>query len=419
MPRRSRRGSSLGTVIVLVVVIAFAVYYMQSGSDPLGLFKSMSEIATSVGGPITNTAVAALPQAGATNTPGAAAQPSFAGGTWWQVYFVNPLRLDESQELELRGKIPAQNYQGSIAEKLIGRIDAAQRTIHIASFETDLNDVANALVRAKERGVDVRWITDDEHGVEADKEPGHGQFKILKAAGIKVIDDERGGLMHNKFWLFDGQTVWTGSTNVTVSGMFEQDNNTVVIESSELAAIYEGQFEDMWNGNFNASSSSTVDQQSISIDGTRLQVLFSPEDNAVSHILPYVQNAQTSIAFLAFSYTQDDLGGAMIERKKNGVDVRGVFEATGSDTEFSEMIPLFCAKAQVRQDGNPSFLHHKVIIVDNRIVITGSLNFSENANEQNNENVIVIDNAEIAGLYTQEFQRIWAGGRDPEGISCK
>ncbi len=419
MPRRSRRSSSLVTIIILIAVIALAVYYVQSGSDPLGLFEAVSKVATSVGGPITNTAIAALPQAGATDTPGTTTQSSSGTGTWWQVYFVSPVRLDESQELELRSKIPAQNYQGSIAEKLVQHIDGAQKTIHIASFETDLNDVANALIRAKQRGVDVRWITDDESGIEADTKPGHGQFKMLKAAGIEIIDDERGGLMHDKFWLFDGQTVWTGSTNVTVSGMFEQDNNTLVIESAELAAMYERQFDDMWSGKFNAKSPSVVDQQSLSIDGTAVQILFSPEDDAISHIIPYVQSAQTSIEFMAFTYTHDDLGAAMIDRKKNGVDVRGVFESTGSDTDFSEMQPLFCAKAPVRQDGNPSFLHHKVIIVDNHIVITGSLNFTDNANEQNNENVIIIDNAEIANLYTQEFQRIWALGHDPDDVSCK
>jgi phosphatidylserine/phosphatidylglycerophosphate/cardiolipin synthase-like enzyme len=425
MPRRSRarRSSSIGLILVLIVII-YAVYYIQTGSDPLGVVKPISQaataLATSIGIPPRGTAAAVPTPASGKDTP-AAAQPFAVSGDWWDVYFVVPLRLNESEELAFRNKIPAQSYPGSIAEKLVQRIDNAQRTIHIASFETDLNDVANALVRAKQRGVDVRWITDDESGIQADTKAGHGQFKTLKAAGIPVIDDSRGALMHHKFWVFDGQTVWTGSTNVTVSGVFEQDNNTIVIESPELAAIYERQFEEMWGGAFNAKSPSAVNQQSINLDGTSFQILFSPEDKAISHIVPYVQSAQTSIEFMAFTYTHDQLGTAMIERKKNGVDVRGVFEATGSDTDFSEMSPLYCAKASVRQDGNPAFLHHKVIIIDDHIVITGSLNFTENGDEQNNENVIIVDNAEIATLYTQEFQRIWEAGHEPDSgkMNCK
>ncbi len=427
MPRKSRSkgGSAISTVLLLIVVVILGGYYMLSGSDPLGLFKSISGTATSVGGPTTNTAGATLTPV-ATNAPGAitdtpetAKQPAVVTGTWWEVYFTPALHLSTSQELQFNKEIPAENFRGSIAEKLVHHIDNAKKTIHIASFETDLNDVANALIRAKQRGVEVRWITDDESGIQADTKPGHGQFKMLKAAGIPIIDDGRGALMHDKFWLFDSQTVWTGSTNVTVSGIFEQNNNTIVIQSPQLAAIYERQFADMWSGKFNAKSPSTVDQQSLTIDGTPIKILFSPEDSAISHIVPYVQAAQTSIEFMAFTYTQDQLGNAMIERKKNGVEVKGVFESTGSDTEFSEMTPLFCAKAAVRQDGNPAFLHHKVIIIDNHIVITGSLNFTDNADEQNNENVIIVDNTEIAKLYTQEFQRVWDAGHDPDASKMK
>ncbi len=407
-------GSSAGTLVVLAAVLLFGAYFLFSGQDPLGLFG---------GGQAVNTTPVVVP----TDTPGPVAPP--AGKTpvvvqesWWQVYFVNPTKITDkqSEEYSLKG-LPPELMKGSITEKLIQRIDAAKKTIHIASFETDLNDVANALIRAKKRGLDVRWITDDESGITADTKPGRGQFALLKKAGIELVDDQRGALMHDKFWLFDGKTVWTGSTNITISGMFEQDNNAIVIESPELAAIYESQFEDMWNGAFNAKSPSAVEQQKLTINGTPVQVLFSPEDKAISHIVPYVQRAKTSVLFMAFTYTQPDLGAAMIERLNNGVKVSGVFESTGSDSEYSEMTPLFCAKAPVRQDGNPAFLHHKVIIIDNRIVITGSLNFTDNANQNNNENVIIIDNAAIAQLYTTEFQRIWGLAHDPEPgkLKCK
>ena len=96
----------------------------------------------------------------------------------------------------------------------------------------------------------------------------------------------------------------------------------------------------------------------------------------------------------------------MIDRYAVGVDVMGVFERVGSDTEYAELRTLHCANVPVRQDGNPSFLHDKIIIVDDT-VITGSLNYSSNADESNDENVIIITNPEIAALYMQEFERIW------------
>jgi phosphatidylserine/phosphatidylglycerophosphate/cardiolipin synthase-like enzyme len=124
---------------------------------------------------------------------------------------------------------------------------------------------------------------------------------------------------------------------------------------------------------------------------------------------------------MAFSFTDYPLAKAMIDRAASGVDVAGVFEKVGSETQYAELRTLHCAGVPVRQDGNPSFLHHKVIVVDQRFVITGSLNFSTSAEESNDENVIIIDNPEIASLYIQEFERVWAQGTDPDpaDIQCE
>ncbi len=339
---------------------------------------------------------------------------------WWQVYFVTPLKFgDKDETAYATNGLPASIYTGSIVEKLVQRIDAAQTSIHIASFETDLLEVTQALIRAQQRGVDVRWITDDEAGTAKDSQPGHGKFKLLTDAGIGVIDDKRGGLMHDKFWIFDSATVWTGSTNVTVSGAIKQNNNVIVIESPELAAIYERQWADMWSGKFNSKSPSTVDQQKLTIKDTNIQVLFSPEDKAIEKLIPYVQNAQSSIYFMAFTYTQPQLGQAMLQAAQRNVVVTGVFETLGSDSNYSQLKPLFCANLPVRQDGNPEFLHHKVIIIDERYVVTGSLNFTDNASQTNNENVIILDNPEIARLYLEEFQRVWQIAKNPDPVKIK
>ncbi len=434
MSAKTEKGK-FGSLVLLIVMMLAAALYLTSCSEITSALGTQVAIQATIdaGGPTNSpnneaTAIpdeaSEIPDAVATDSPKISSTKTASSSTannWWKAYFVKPLRLNESEELAFRAQIPAKNYKGSIAEKLIQNIAKAKKTIHISSFEVDLTDISNALIEAKKRGVEVRWITDDESGIDADKKPGHGQFKAMKAAGIEIKDDARGALMHNKFWLFDGKITWTGSTNVTVSGMFEQNNNVVVISSAPLTAIYESQFADMWNGKFNSKSPSTLDKQSLAIKGTNIQVLFSPEDNAMSQIVPYVKNAKSSVYFMAFTFTHDDLGKAMIDRKKAGVDVQGVFEATGSDTEYSEMLPLYCAKAQVRQDGNPAFLHHKVIIIDKRIVITGSLNFTNNADESNNENVIIIDNAEMAKLFLQDYQKVWAAGRnpDPAKMKCK
>jgi phosphatidylserine/phosphatidylglycerophosphate/cardiolipin synthase-like enzyme len=395
--RRTSKKNSTVTLLTLGLLVVLGIVYSLTGRDPGGLFATLTPTAA---------------QAPATATPPMVEAPTSANasGTWWEVYFTDPLNINDPG-----------NWQASVAGRLVEKINAAQTSIHIASFEFDLTPVAEALIAARQRGVDVRWVTDDEHGLEADEDPGHGQFAMLQEAGIEVRSDERSALMHNKFWIFDRQTVWTGSTNITVSGVFKQNNNVLVIHSPQLAEIYEAEFDEMWNGQFGPRSPSQLDTQAAVVNGSNMVVVFTSEDSALEDaIIPVVLGAQSSIRFLAFSFTDYPLAQAMIDRAAAGVNAAGVYEKFGSETDAAEMDTLLCGGVPVRQDGNSGFMHNKLIIIDDRIVITGSLNFSSNAENNNDENVIIIDNPDIAQLYVQEFDRIWSLAKDPDpaNIAC-
>ena len=377
------------STIVFIAVLVFGVYYLFTGSDPLGIFT----------------------EATATPAPTSVSLTiEEESASWWEVYFTDPARINNPV-----------NLRGSIPETLINYIDQAQETIHIASFEFDLTPVAESLKRAYERGVEVIWITDDEHGLEADEEEGHGQFAMLEKAGIQVLDDGRSALMHNKFWIFDRQIIWTGSTNITENGNFRNNNNVIVIHAPQVAVIYENEFSEMLKGEFGPTSPSTPADQSVEVNGTKIQVLFSAEDEVMDMLIPLVKGAEESIKFMAFSFTHDELGNAMLQMAQKGAEVQGIFETRGSETVYSELTPFYCNDVPVRQDGNPGTFHHKIIIIDNEIVITGSLNFSDNATESNDENVIIVYNADIASLYLQEFDRRWAEASepDPSDLACE
>jgi len=317
---------------------------------------------------------------------------SYNEGDWWAVMFTTP--GEES------------NY---IANQLIAQIDSAQTSIHIASFEFDLGEVANALVAARGRGVEVQWVTDDEYGIEADEDEGNHLFEQMEKAGIEVKDDMRSALMHNKFWIFDGKIVWTGSTNITQNGTLLNNNNVILLDSRELAEIYEGEFQEMWSNNqFGITSPSTSDQQNVNIGDSTILVRFAAEDGVATLLAELLGRAQSEIRFMAFSFTEDDMGGSILQQAKDGISVAGIFEKRGALTEYSEFPLLFCNGISVRLDGNPRTMHHKVLIIDRQIVVTGSFNFSSNADNSNDENVVIIDDPQIAGEYLKEFDRLWA-----------
>jgi phosphatidylserine/phosphatidylglycerophosphate/cardiolipin synthase-like enzyme len=184
--------------------------------------------------------------------------------------------------------------------------------------------------------------------------------------------------------------------------------------------IYEREFDEMWAGQFGPDSPSTVSDQRLVIRDTPVTVYFSPEDDVVAQLVSLVEDAERSVRFMAFSFTHDALGDALLARADRGVNVRGIFETRGSETEYSELASLYCAGLPVRQDGNPNAFHHKVIVIDGEIVVTGSFNFSESADQSNDENVLVIHNRDVADYYLREFDRRWAEAVEPAAaeINC-
>jgi phosphatidylserine/phosphatidylglycerophosphate/cardiolipin synthase-like enzyme len=318
----------------------------------------------------------------------------------WAVYFTNPV-------------IPFDDVtSGGIEENLIWLIDHAEVSIDAAVFEFNLQNVADALIRAHGRGVRVRMVYDDEH---TEEDP---QMEQLIEAGIPATPDERGAYMHNKFFVIDGYVVWTGSTNMTVNDAYRNNNNAIALISSELAANYTTEFEEMFGGQFGPESPANTPYPGTDVYGTWVETYFAPDDNVMSQLISLVSEAQQSIHFMAFSFTDYDLASAMVGRQQAGVELAGIFEARGANTEYSECRTLLAAGADIRLDGNPRTFHHKVVIIDGAVVVMGSFNYSTNATTANDENLLIIHNPEIAALYEAEFARRLAEATPPPGSEC-
>jgi phosphatidylserine/phosphatidylglycerophosphate/cardiolipin synthase-like enzyme len=153
----------------------------------------------------------------------------------------------------------------------------------------------------------------------------------------------------------------------------------------------------------------------LTIDGTPVEIYFSPDDGAAKRIVELVNAAQENIYFMAFSFTSNDIGAAVIERAQAGLDVSGVMDdgqiASNQGTEYD---PFMQAGLDVRKDGNTDgLMHHKVIIIDRKIVITGSYNFTASAEDSNDENVVIIFSPDVAAQYLDEFQRVYSQAQQP------
>lgn len=291
--------------------------------------------------------------------------------------------------------------------RLVKLIDSAQTTLDIAAFEIDSERVSTAILRAAQtRNVQVRIVTDSDYLYEP-------QLQRLIAAGIPVVDDQRNGLMHNKFIVVDADseraTVWTGSTNLTENCFWKNNNNAIQIRSRELAENFKTEFEEMFvQKKFGISSPSVVPYPSVTVGKTTIQTHFAAEGKVAGKVAEALNKAEKSIHFMAFSFTDDAIGQVVAQKFSDKIEVRGVFENVGAGTQYSEYGRLKALGADVKKDGNPAVMHHKVFIVDGKTVITGSFNFSDSADKNNDENLLIIESEELARQYEEEFKKVYA-----------
>ena len=125
-------------------------------------------------------------------------------------------------------------------------------------------------------------------------------------------------------------------------------------------------------------------------------------------LLDLISRANKSIHVMVYSFTLDDLADALIAAHSRSVDVKVIVERDNAYARGSEVNKLLKAGIKVALDANPYLMHHKVMIIDGKIVVTGSYNWSWSAENRNDENVIVIIDEEVAMSYEEEFDRLWA-----------
>lgn len=295
----------------------------------------------------------------------------------------------------------ADSFRGGLDRKIVDSIDAARQSVDVAIYELNLWSIRDALIDAHQRGVRVRVVAESDSF-------DYEEFADLKNAGIPVLGDRREGLMHNKFMVIDGFEVWTGSVNFTTTDMYLNNNNLLQIRSAALAENYTREFEEMFvDDRFGDTAGSDTPHPSLMINGVSVENYFSPDDGAAQAVISCLSDAQTTINFLAFSFTSDQISEALVAAVGRGVRVSGVMEEAQVDSNTgTEYENLRLGGVDVHLDGNRRNMHNKVFIIDEHIVIAGSYNFTSSAENRNDENLIIIDDPALAARYQSEFQKI-------------
>ncbi len=362
---------------------------------------------------------------------------------------------------------PRDRCDVAICRQLVGLIDSAKKSVDFALYGMrGQTAVLQALQQAKSRGVIVRGVVDrdsqgsnyyedtdmwvktlgsvrsdlaSEKRLDQREGSGEGQgcpdwlrpvgfagtlqcvaydlgdrWLLARHASVDnfVVDEEGDGgpnrIMHDKFVIADGRRVWTGSANIsnTDSGGYSA-NLVVVIDSPQIAAAYEREFEQMWAGRYHKEKKPGR-AGPVQVGDARVEVFFSPQDKAMPNAVePLIENAQHQIDVAVFFLTNKYVTADLIAAHRRGVLVRVIVDATAAANGYTKHELLREAGIPVRVENWGGKMHMKSAMIDGRWVIGGSMNWTGAGNRTNDENTLIINSPRLARQYGNFFEAIW------------
>ena len=295
-------------------------------------------------------------------------------------------------------------------DALLALINGASTGIDIALYGLNRQSVVDALIAAHNRGVRVHVVGDDKAAAGSYS----SSYQALTDAGITVVTDtDPSKIQHNKFLIVDGAVVWTGSMNFTDTGLTLNANNSIAITDTTLADVYTEEFEEMWAGNFDDDKTDNTDHL-FDYSGTGLESYFSPTDLVAFEVWEELGNANKTVHFAMFVWTDDLLTNRTIERLNAGVKVYGVWDRLGAASNGSAY-PALCdpdAGAQIKLEDFSGKTHHKFAVIDvdgsDPTVILGSYNWTAAGAYDNDENTLIIHDRALAQVYYAEWLTLWS-----------
>ena len=305
-----------------------------------------------------------------------------------------------------------------LCRELVKQINSAQKSIDIAIYGYDrVPKIENALRKAIKRGVQVRLIYDtdskntniyadtDEFAAlipnsRCDRAPFHHPNPVQYTNSI----------MHNKFYIFDKALVITGSANLSHTDMSGFNvNSAILIRSAQIAEIYTKEFEQMYNNRFHDLKHKIPNKENIVLGDVKLSIYFSPADSVIERVIvPLINKAESYIYMPVFLITDKRLSEALIRAKHRGVDIKIITDAANAKNKYSKHGILRTGGVSVKTENYAGKLHSKSIIIDDKYTVIGSMNFSLSGAARNDENIVVLENPEVAKFYCRFFKYLWS-----------
>ena len=324
----------------------------------------------------------------------------------------------------------------ALEEAVVAFICDARKTLDIAVQELDSEPIAQALLDAACKGIAIRMFLEQDYlragappkvsrqtsrtpreaellaqWEERRRPPSQRTNRDILAAllrcGVDIKADLNPHIFHQKFIVRDycnGRTqgnaaLLTGSANFTVTDLHQNLNHVIVFHDYRVARAYAGEFTELMAGTFGALRlREEALPKTINIKGVPVRVLFAPDDHPELEIVKQMLKARSRLDFAVFTFAvSSGIDDALQMLHLAGVDIQGVLDAGQGAQDW-------CASHWLHEAGIEVFvpdkallpglrkLHHKLMVIDDDIVVAGSMNYTGPANDYNDENIFVLGN---------------------------
>ena len=286
-------------------------------------------------------------------------------------------------------------------------IDRAQNRLEIAVQELDDPAIADAILAARARDVTVSVVLELDYlragrRHRQPKLPG-GKLEInrelhhsLLRSAIRVYSDFNTNIFHQKFIVRDRESVLTGSTNFTTTGVEKNLNHLVIVHDATVAKIFAREYREIRQGHFGKRNEGhDKAPKDVEVSGIPIRVLFAPDHAPEMEIMKQMAKAERRIDFAIFTFAQSSgIDDQMLLLRKANKTLRGALDRRMANQKWAAARPLKQEGVELsivpKRGTGVGKLHHKLMVIDEQVIIAGSFNYTGPANALNDENIIIL-----------------------------
>ncbi len=310
----------------------------------------------------------------------------------------------------------------NLEQAIVNFIDGAQERLEIAVQELESEPIAKAIIRArKERKALVKLVIEHDYlrasrarkkpwEPGGPREPNRAIHDAILRSNIDVKTDYNASIFHQKFIVRDRQSLLTGSTNFTPTGVHNNLNHVVIVHDANAAKIYRREFREIAQGHFGKlNEGHDPAPPDLNVSNVPIRILFAPDHSPEMEIMKQMLKAHKRVDFAIFTFSKSSgIDDTMLRLLGEGMPIRGAFDAMSGASDWAAIPALNDAGAQlfaVAHGGGVGKLHHKLMVLDESVVIAVSFNYTGPANRLNDDNILILGDLEPTSAAVKNAQK--------------